>query len=208
MGDWRYRQADLAFVNANVLTLDPARPRAGAVALTGDRVAWVGRTRDLDGLSRRRTEIIDCGGRTVVPGLIDAHCHLLAYASSLLAVDCSPTSVASIAELKAAIGDRARSTPPGGWVRGSGYDELSLREGRRPTRRDLDEAAPDHAVKLSHRSGHACVLNTPGPPHRGDIDRYAGPGLRRHRAGPIDRRADRPALGDGRSHSRPGPQAE
>ena len=156
-----YRQADLAFVNANVLTLDPARPRAGAVALTGDRVAWVGRTRDLDGLSRRRTEIIDCGGRTVVPGLIDAHCHLLAYASSLLAVDCSPTSVASIAELKASIGDRARSTPPGGWVRGSGYDELSLREGRHPTRRDLDEAAPDHPVKLSHRSGHACVLNTP-----------------------------------------------
>ena len=155
------RQADLAFVNANVLTLDPARPRAEAVALAGDRVAWVGLTRDLDGLSRRRTEIIDCGGRTVVPGLIDAHCHLLAYASSLLAVDCSPTSVASTAELKAAIGDRARSTPPGGWVRGSGYDELSLREGRHPTRRDLDEAAPDHPVKLNHRSGHACVLNTP-----------------------------------------------
>jgi predicted amidohydrolase YtcJ len=126
----------------------------------GNRIAWVGPERDLAGLSPRRTKVIDCRGGTVVPGLIDAHCHVLAYASSLLAVDCGPNALGSISDIKTAIRGRARSTPPGGWVRGSGYDDFSLVEKRHPTRWDLDEAAPGHPVKLNHLSGHACVLNT------------------------------------------------
>ncbi len=154
------RPADLVLVNANVVTLDRARPRAQAVAVMGNRIAWVGPERDLAGLSPRRTKVIDCRGGTVVPGLIDAHCHVLAYASSLLAVDCGPNALGSIGEIQRAVRDRAGSTPPGGWVRGSGYDDFSLSERRHPYRWDLDRAAPDRPVKLNHRSGHACVLNT------------------------------------------------
>ena len=167
--------------------MDPARPRAEAVAVTGGRIAWVGPERDLAGLSPSRTEVIDCRGRTVVPGLIDAHCHLLAYASSLLAVECGPNAVGSISDIASAVRDRAGSTPPGGWVRGSGYDDFSLLERRHPTRWDLDKAAPDHPVKLNHRSGHASVLNTAAlniagisietaDPTSGVIDRDPGTG--------------------------------
>jgi predicted amidohydrolase YtcJ len=59
-----------------------------------------------------------------------------------------------------AIGERARATPPGTWVRATGYDEHALAEHRHPTRWDLDRAAPDHPVRLLHRSGHAAVLNS------------------------------------------------
>ena len=96
----------------------------------------------------------------MLPGFIDAHCHLLAYAASLLSVDCSPAAVSSIADIQAAIRRRAESTPAGRWIRAVGYSEVDLAEGRHPTRWDLDAAAPDHPVRLIHRSGHACVLNS------------------------------------------------
>ncbi|MDI6857987.1 MAG: amidohydrolase [Dehalococcoidia bacterium] len=106
------------------------------------------------------TRVIDCGGRTVIPGFIDAHCHLLAYAASLLSLDVSPRSVASVADIQRILRDRASKTPPGDWIRAVGYDETALAEKRHPTRRDLDAAAPNHPVRLVHQSGHASVLNS------------------------------------------------
>ena len=103
---------------------------------------------------------MDCEGRTVLPGFIDAHVHFLAYTSSLTAVDCSPSSVASIKEIVEVLRVRAMETPSGGWVRGAGYDEFRLKEGRHPTRWDIDAVVADHPVKLGHRSGHGTVLNS------------------------------------------------
>lgn len=154
------RAVDLVLVNANVLTLVPGQSRADAVAVSGDRIVWVGSNLDLAGLSTCGTEVVDCQGGTIVPGLIDAHCHMFGYASRLLAVDCGPSAVGSIGEIQKAVRERAGLTTVDGWIRGSGYDELSLLERRHPTRWDLDEAVKDHPVKLNHRSGHACVLNT------------------------------------------------
>ena len=130
------------------------------MAVRGDRIMWVGSNSDLAGLRGPRTRAIDCRGQTVVPGFIDSHCHVLAYAASLLAVDCRPQSVSSTADIQSALRERARLTGPGEWVRGAGYSEFDLDEGRHPSRRDLDEAVPDHPVRLNHRSGHACVLNS------------------------------------------------
>ena len=84
----------------------------------------------------------------------------MAYAASLRDVDCGPSAVRSIATLRRAISERSRSTPHGAWVVGRGYDESALAERRHPTRHDLDAAAPDVPVRLVHRSGHACVLNS------------------------------------------------
>lgn len=151
---------DLILYNANVLTLDPRRPKAELVAATGDRVAWVGGNEARDELKGATSRAIDCGGRTLVPGFNDAHCHVLAFASSLLGVDCSPPSVTSIADIKARIGQQTQRQPAGSWIRASGYNEFYLAEGRHPNRWDLDEAAPHHPVKLVHRSRHACVLNS------------------------------------------------
>ncbi len=151
---------DLVLHNANVLTLDPHRPRAELVAVGAGVIVWVGSRDDL-ALFGGRPRLVDCEGRTLVPGFIDAHVHVLAYASSLLSIDCSPAAVASISDIRDRIGLQAARVPPGNWLRAGGYNEFYLAERRHPTRRDLDRAAPDHPVKLDHRSLHACVLNSP-----------------------------------------------
>ncbi len=145
--------------NANVITLDGRLPRASAVAVRAGAIAWVGREDALAGLGWRPKRVLDCEGRTLIPGFVDAHLHLLAYAASLRDVDCGPDAVRSIADVRRAISDRARATPHGSWIVGRGYDDSALLERRHPTRDDLD-AATSLPVRLVHRTGHACVLNS------------------------------------------------
>ncbi len=151
---------DLILTNACALTMDPLRPHAETVAVRDGRVLWIGSDADAGALKSAGSRVVDCGGGTVLPGFHDAHMHLLAYAATMLAVDCRPSAVSSIQDIKRAIGDRVSHTREGEWIRAWGYDETSLIEGRHPTRRDLDEAAPGHPARLDHRSSHACVLNT------------------------------------------------
>ena len=152
--------ARLIFHNVRVLTMEPSRPLAEAVAVAGDRLlavgseAWVARQRG------PRTRLVDGRGLTLLPGFIDAHCHLLSYAASLLSVDCSPRAVRSIGDIQAALAAAAARAPEGRWLRAVGYDETDLAEGRHPTRWDLDAAVPRHPVRLVHRTGRACVLNS------------------------------------------------
>ena len=152
--------ADTVLHNANVLTFDGRRRVASSVAVHNGRISRVSSDDPLATSVGRGVALIDCQGATLVPGFIDAHCHLLAYASSLLAVDCGPLAVSTISDIKSAVRQRASITPQGQWVRATGYDELELRERRHPSRWDLDEAAPLHPVRLSHGSGHAVVLNS------------------------------------------------
>ena len=107
-----------------------------------------------------KSKIIDCQGKTVVPGFNDAHCHIFSFIRKLRSLDLSPSSVSSIADIKAAIRRRAQSMPPGSWLTGNGYNEFYLAEKRHPNRWDIDEVAPQHPVVLAHRSLHACVLNS------------------------------------------------
>ena len=151
---------DLLLLNANVITTDPTQPRARAIATRGERIVAVGSEAAAQAAALPGARVIDCRGRTLVPGFVDAHVHLAAYAASLRSVDCSPVRARSIADIIELVGERARSLPPGAWVRAAGYDESALSEGRHPSRWDLDAAAPDHPVRLLHRSGHAGVLNS------------------------------------------------
>ena len=98
---------------------------------------------------------------TLTPGFHDAHIHLLAYASSLMQLDCRPGPVDSISGITTALKQRAATTPQGNCIRAFGYDEFYLKEGRHPNRRDLDAATTTHPVRLDHRTGHASVLNSP-----------------------------------------------
>ena len=141
-------RADLILANARVVTLDPGSPlplsdvEADAVAISGDKILAVGLYRDISNLRLPHTRVIDCRGLALIPGLIDAHCHVLAAASALTSVDCRPAAVCTLAELKAAIADRARETPPGQWLRAFGFEPAALAETRYPTRWELDFAAP------------------------------------------------------------------
>jgi hypothetical protein len=152
---------DLILVDGNVLTQDPRRPRAEAVAVGQGRIQAVGASERLLALKTSKTRVLSLSGQTVAPGFIDAHLHLRALAESLVTVGLGPDDgVASLADLKARIRTQAQALPAHTWIRASGYDENDLAEQRSPTRWDLDEAAPNHPVKLTHRSGHAHVLNS------------------------------------------------
>ena len=152
--------ASLIFHNVRVLTMEPSRPEAEAVAVIGDRLLAVGSEARVARQRGPRTRLVDGRGLTLIPGFIDAHCHLLSYAAFLLSVDCGPSAVRSIADIQAALAAAAHRTPAGRWLRAVGYDETDLAEGRHPTRWDLDVAAPQHPVRLLHRTGRACVLNS------------------------------------------------
>lgn len=152
--------AELILYNAKVITLEPQQPRAELVAIAGNRILGVAAKGDINLFIGKGTRLINCEGRTLLPGFHDAHCHPLAYAASLLSVDCRPSAVRSIGELKTRIRQQAERLPQGAWIKGAGYNEFYLAEKRHPSRRDLDKAAPYHPVKISHHSSHACVLNT------------------------------------------------
>jgi hypothetical protein len=167
--------------------VDPKQPAAELVAIKGDKILLVADNESLDSIRGAKTKIIDCQGKTVVPGFNDAHCHIFSFIRKLLSIDLSPSSVSSISDIKAVIHRRARNTPPGTWLIGTDYNEFYLAEKRYPTRFDIDEVAPHHPVVMTHRSLHACVLNslalslagitkeTPEPPG-GLIDRDADTG--------------------------------
>ena len=144
---------DLALVNANVLTMDPARPRATAVAVAHGRITA------LDEIPPGAARVVDLRGATVLPGFHDAHNHMIGFGMSLGEVDIGSPPVGSLDELYAAIARRADTTAPGEWVIGSGYDQNKL-GGHHPDRDALDRAAPGRRVWLRHTSGHMCVVNS------------------------------------------------
>ena len=157
--------ADTVFTNARVVKLSAGASDAWTrqdqfVAVKDARIMGTGLQEDSGAFQGPGTRVVDCAGLTLIPGFNDAHCHLMALASSLRGVDCRPDSAASIARIVSQIGRRAEETPPDSWVRAFGYDEFYLRERRHPTRWDLDRATPAHPVRLDHRTGHASVLNS------------------------------------------------
>lgn len=153
--------SDLYITNASIVTMDPDFPRADTLAIKDGRILAVGARDKLEGLLNIRTGVVDLNGKTVLPGFIDAHLHLRALAESLVTLNISPgNGVSSIAHIQERIHRESFRHPPGTWIRAGGYDETFLEEQRDPNRRDLDAAAPDHPVKLTHRSGHAQVINT------------------------------------------------
>ncbi|MBS1830673.1 MAG: amidohydrolase [Acidobacteria bacterium] len=149
---------DLILHHGSFFTVDASQPRAEAVAIAGDRFVAVGSNAEILGLADGSARKVDLGGRTVVPGFIDAHSH---PASSglrhLREVDCDLRSIQAIQQ---AIRERAAKTPKGGWVLGFKYDDTKTEEGRPLSRADLDQAAPDHAVMIVHRGGHTAYVNS------------------------------------------------
>lgn len=143
--------------NGNIVTMGKT-PRAQAVALLNGKFFAVGDDQEIKALANGNTKKIDLGGKTVLPGFIDAHSHPGSSGlSHLREVDCD---LRSIKEIQDAIHQRAASTPKGQWVLGFKYDDTKTRDGRFITIRDLDLAAPEHPVRISHRGGHTMYVNS------------------------------------------------
>ena len=147
---------DLVVLNARVHTMDETLPRAEAFAIHSGRFLAVGTNDEIRNLVVSGTETIDAAGMTIVPGFIDTHSHPDGV-SELMNVN---VDLGSIAAIKEAMRKKAAETPPEFWVTGFKYDDTKLAEGRPITRRDLDEAVPNHPAMVGHRGGHTGVYNS------------------------------------------------
>src|SRR5258707_2452657 len=145
-------EAELILYNGNFWTVNPRQPRAQAVAISNSRFLAIGSNEESLGLAAGNAKKIDLGGKTVLPGFIDAHSHPAeAGLSHLRMVDCD---LRSIAEILKALRERAAKTPAGEWVLGFKYDDTKTSEGRPLTLQDLDGAGSPHPVFVRHLGGH------------------------------------------------------
>ena len=153
---------ELLIEDADIVTMasGPAARRARCLLIRDGRIAAVGPAGPVRAATGPDAQVVRLAGATVLPGLIDAHCHVSDVGYLAAGADCRQPSAPDIPAIQARLRDVASRTPPGGWVTGSGYVEYQLREGRHPTRADLDAAVPDRPAVLYHTSLHACVLNS------------------------------------------------
>jgi predicted amidohydrolase YtcJ len=156
---------ELILTNADVVTMDDARPTAQAVAIAAGRILAVGSAAEIEALKGEATRVVDLGGKTLLPGFVDGHSHFfqVALVAGSANVSAPPVGgVSSIAEMVATLKDFAATNQlqPGQWLLGFGYDGSALSDGREATRDDLDVAFPDRPVLLVHVSAHGCLLNS------------------------------------------------
>ncbi len=149
--------ADQIIINAKVYTADVNRPVAEAFAVRGGRIVFVGSTRGALALAGPRTERVDLAGRTVIPGMVDAHAHLLGLGQALRTVNLVGTR--SYDEVIARVAERAKTARPGEWIRGRGWDQNDWADTRFPTHQALSRAVPNNPVYLTRVDGHAALVN-------------------------------------------------
>jgi predicted amidohydrolase YtcJ len=149
--------ADLIVTNARIYTVDDTRPVVEAMAVRGGRVLFVGPARGAMALKGPATRMLDAGGRTIIPGITDAHAHLLGIGVALRTVDLTGTR--SYDEVIARVAARARELPAGTWVVGRGWDQNDWGDTRFPSHDALSKATPDHPVYLTRVDGHAALAN-------------------------------------------------
>lgn len=159
-------EPDLVLLNGRVYTVDEelvtipegGLPRAEAFAVKHGRFVAVGSSHDIENLVGPGTEVIDARGMTVLPGFIDAHSH--PASGGIRELTLVRLDLPSNAEVLEALRERAAETPPGHLVRGFMYEETKVREGRPVTIKELDEAVPDHPVRINTRSAHVGWYNS------------------------------------------------
>lgn len=153
---WIPREADAIYVNGRLLTMDDDQPEAEALAIVGDRIVGVGSTTEI----RRRFHApveVDLLGKTVLPGLIDAHAHFISLGIARMTVDLVGAPSAEAAAERVA--ERVKHSSQGQWIRGRGWNQNLWTTKAFPHHRVLDIVAPDHPVVLSRIDGHALWVN-------------------------------------------------
>lgn len=149
---------DLILAKGNVITLNDQQPRVEAVGVEGERIAIVGSLNEVKKGQSKSTQFINLKGKTLLPGFIDSHVHLMYTGLSLLGVDLS--TVQSIDEVLKKIKERAKITPLGEWILGYLFNEALTQEKRFPTKKELDAVSTEHPIYISHYTYHSCAVNT------------------------------------------------
>lgn len=137
---------DLILFNGQITTWDNELPHCQALACKDGRVVAIGNDADVLALTGPKTQSINLAGKTAIPGLNDAHNHMLEVGIKFTRLELE--NCTSIADMVAGVREWAQRTPPGQWIIGEGWNESLFAEGRLPDRHDLDAATTQHPVLL------------------------------------------------------------
>src|SRR5207245_4969819 len=132
--------------------------RAQAIAVRGDRIEAVGENAEILKLKGPQTEVIDLGGRFIMPGFNDAHVHLSEGGSQRLNVNL--IGVKSLDEFRERIRAKVEAAAPGDWILGGCWDENLWPVKTVPTRWEVDEVSGDHPISLHRLDGHIAAATT------------------------------------------------
>ena len=149
--------ADLVLVNGRIYTVDNARPVVSALAVRGGRVLFVGSDAEARVLANGSTSVIDLDGATVVPGITDAHAHLLGLGNRLRRVNLAGST--SYDEVIERVKAWAKDVEPGEWILGRGWDQNRWVTKEFPNHDGLSRAFPNNPVVLTRVDGHAILAN-------------------------------------------------
>lgn len=154
---------DLVLVGGTVVTVDPAVPDGEGVAIRDGRIVAVGSTDEIRGMAGRSTEVVELGGRTVLPGFIEGHGHFLGLGNARMILDLSRTT--TFQQIVDMVAEAAATAEPGAWIAGRGWHQERwdpapevTYEGV-ATHEALSVVSPDNPVVLTHASGHGSFVN-------------------------------------------------
>lgn len=150
--------ADVVFKNGNVYTANERQPKVEAIAVKGNRIIFVGSNRDAQKYVGRTTRVVDLQGKTLLPGMADAHQHLAGVGNREMTLNLEGTT--SLEDFLAKVKARVDQARPQEWVTGRGWIETFWQPPVFPTRSDLDKVAPNNPVILTRADGHASVVNS------------------------------------------------
>ena len=155
--------ADLVLRNGKIITVDDSQPTAQSVAIRGDRLVAVGSDSQIEPFIGPETEVLELGGRLVVPGFIEGHGHFTSLGEAKMTLDL--TQASSWSEIVSMVAAAAQEAEPGAWILGRGWHQEKWNivpqpsvDGL-PTHTRLSQAAPRNPVLLGHASGHAAFVN-------------------------------------------------
>jgi predicted amidohydrolase YtcJ len=150
--------ADLIVTHARIYTVDDSHPFVAAMAVRDGKIQFVGSEREAMLLRGASTRVLDAGGQTVIPGMIDAHAHLFGLGEFLRSIDLTDTR--SYEEIVNRVAARLKDVPSGRWVIGRGWDQNKWGDTRFPTHEALSRVSPNNPVVLERIDGHAVLANS------------------------------------------------
>jgi len=150
--------AQLVLKNGIIHTANDEMPRVEAVAVRYGKIIFIGTTKDVKPFEGKGTKVIDLKGKTVVPGLIDAHYHLSGVGQREMTLNLEGTT--GLDDFLAKVKARVDKAQPGQWVTGRGWIETFWKPQAFPTRQDLDRISPNNPVYLVRADGHGGVANS------------------------------------------------
>lgn len=152
--------SQIALINGEIITVDSKDIIHEACLVEGNEIVAVGTVNEIKASMKSSAEVIDLEGKSVLPGLIDAHMHLFLYGNTLMHLDCKASEIHSIEELSQKISEKIKETEKGVVIRVFGFNEKMMEEQRYPKIQELDELTIEHPIIITRTCGHIGVVNS------------------------------------------------